>query len=313
MTTAPTARRTRAPRIPTTTPTRLLRRLRIPLSIGLVALVAGVLAVAQTPGPVFARDLFGTLRSPGEAAFVVGHRGDRANAPENTLVSLERAMDAEAAFVETDVQLSRDGVPVLVHDRDLERLAGVDARVGELDWAQLRRLDVGAGYSAEFAGTRIPTLEAFFTALAERPSRVRALVELKGTWDAAGIGLVTGLIEQHALRGRVVLQSFRVDTLMALERTAPQYPKLLLARELPADPVPLAQRLGVIAIGTTAKSVKREPRAVDRLHAAGLGVLCYTLNTAERWAEVQALGVDGIITDEPGALDAWLAATAPGA
>ncbi|MWB99766.1 glycerophosphodiester phosphodiesterase family protein [Agromyces seonyuensis] len=290
---------------------RRLRSLRIPLSIALVALVSTTLAVALTPTPVFARDVFGSLRAPGDAAFIVGHRGDRAEAPENTLVSLELAMDSTAAFVETDVQLTRDRVPVLFHDRDLERVAGVDAAIADLDLAEVRRLDVGAWYSPQYAGTGIPTLAEFFAALVERP-QARALVELKRQWTADDFLLVTGLIDRYALRDRVVLQSFNVATIIALERSAPQYPKLLLARELPDDPVPLAARLGVIAIATTAKAVRTAPDAVELLHAAGYGVLCYTLNSEETWAEVRALGVDGIITDEPSGLDAWLAATAPG-
>jgi glycerophosphoryl diester phosphodiesterase len=274
------------------------------------ALLTGALIAAQVPPRVQAGDLFGQLRAPGEPAFTVGHRGDRAAAPENTMRSLELAMD-ELAYVETDVRLTRDGVPVLFHDVTLERIAGVDGRIEDLTLDEARRLDVGAWYDDEFAGATIPTLDEFLAALAERPS-ARALVELKAGWDRAGVRTVAGLIDRHNLRTRVVLQSFSIDTLLAIRSASPSTPRIMLTRELPADPRPLADQLGVIGFGTPLASVRREPGAVQRAHEAGLVVLCYTLNSDTDWAEVHRLGVDGIITDEPSDLDAWLAVTAPG-
>ena len=291
--------------------TRTLRR-AVRISCALVGTVAtaALLIVAATPTTASAVDVFGALRLPGEAAFIVGHRGDRAEAPENTMSSLELAMD-DLAFVETDVQLSRDGVPVLFHDTTLERITGDRRTVGDLDLAALRRLDVGEWYGREHAGERMPTLDEFLAALAERET-ARALVELKADWRPDEVRRVVDLIEQHQLRGRVVLQSFSLETMFSVQQVSPTTPRIMLIRELPADPVPLAERLGVIGFGTTAASVTDVPGALDAAHAAGIAVLCYTLNTHERWEEVSALGVDGIITDQPSELDEWLAVTAPG-
>jgi len=280
--------------------TRTLRR-----AVRIACALVGTLATAAP-----AVDVFGALRLPGEAAFIVGHRGDRAEAPENTMPSLELAMD-DLAFVETDVQLSRDGVPVLFHDTTLERITGDQRTVGDLDLAELERLDVGAWYGREHAGERMPTLDRFLAALAERET-ARALVELKAGWRPDQVRQVVDLIERHQLRGRVVLQSFSLETLFAVQQVSPTTPRIMLIRELPANPVPLAERLGIIGFGTTAASVTAVPGALDAAHAAGVAVLCYTLNTHERWEEVSALGVDGIITDQPSELDQWLAVTAPG-
>lgn len=286
------------------------RAIRATLAAIAVAILATVLFIAQSPPTVYAIDVFGALRAPGEPAFTVGHRGDRAAAPENTMPSLELAMD-ELAFVETDVQLTRDGVPVLFHDVTLERVTGDPRTIGEVDLAELERLDAGAWYAPEFAGTPIPTLEAFLVALAER-EEARALVELKADWTPDEVRLVTELVERHGLRGRVVLQSFSLETLDSLRAVAPTLPRIMLIRELPADPVPLAGRLGLIGFGTTVDSVTAQPGALVLAHEAGIAVLCYTLNTDEHWETVNALGVDGIITDEPSELDAWLAVTSPG-
>lgn len=281
------------------------------LAVTATAALSALLVVATTPPNVYAVDVFGELRAPGEPAFIVGHRGDRATAPENTMPALEAAMDGPMAFVETDVQLTADGVPVLFHDVELDRVTGRSGTIGALTAAEVAGLDAGAWYSEDYRGVGVPTLEEFLAALGERPG-VRALVELKGEWTDDEVRLVTGLIELAGVRDRVVLQSFSLATLFAAQRVAPFTPRIMLVRELPADPVPLAERFGVIAFGTTAKSVAREPAAVERLHEAGLGILCYTLNSESKWEEVRALGVDGIITDEPSDLDAWIAQTAPG-
>jgi glycerophosphoryl diester phosphodiesterase len=308
-----------SPARPTRTPFHAVARrlsrpprpaLRIALAATGVAATASLLWTAATPADVYAIDVFGALRQPGEAAAIIGHRGDRSVAPENTMPALELAMD-ELAYVETDVRLTRDGVPVLFHDTRLERVAGRDGRVEEFELADLERLDVGAWYGDDFAGERIPTFDAFLEALAERED-ARALVELKAVWSPDEVRRVVDLVERHRLRGRVVLQSFSIETLQSVQRVSPTTPRIMLIRELPADPVPLAEWLGVIGFGTTAASVTASPDAVDAAHAAGIAVLCYTLNTQDTWAQVSELGVDGIITDQPSDLDSWIAATAPG-
>lgn len=286
-------------------------------SVGRIALPALVLALAMvvgvTPGGgrVYATDVFGALRAPGEPAFVAAHRGDRSTAPENTMPAFEAAFaDPTLAYVETDVQLTADGVPVLFHDVSLRRITGSKKSVSDLTFAQLHRLDAGAWYGSRFAGVRVPTLQRFLDRL--RESDKSAIVELKFAWTAEQVQKVIGLIEQRSLGARVVLATFSIETLQSIQRVAPQAPRIMLARELSADPVPVATQLGVLAIATTARAVLAAPEGLRRMHEASLGVLCYTLNSEETWGEAMALGVDGIITDVPSELDAWLASSARG-
>jgi glycerophosphoryl diester phosphodiesterase len=275
-----------------------------------VAALILVLILAPVSSRVYASDVFGALRSPGEGAFIAGHRGDRSAAPENTMPAFELALNGPMDFVETDVQLTRDGVPVLMHDVTIDRTTNGHGTVSGHTAAQLARLDAGAWYSRHYAGTRIPTLNALLARLAN--SDKKALVELKFDWTTNQVRTVIDLINRHNLSARVVLVSFDLDTLTNLQVVAPQSPRVMLVRELPADPVPMAQRFGVIALATTAKAVTNEPGALRRMHKAGLGVICYTLNSQDTWREVRDLGVDGIITDTPSDLDSWLASTTPG-
>lgn len=287
------------------------------------ARVAAILATATTlallntlvltPGApdVYASDVFGSLRLPGDAAFIAGHRGDRSVAPENTIEAFTAAFENPAMqFVETDVQLSRDGVPMLFHDATLKRVAGTRKKVAELSHDELKRLDVGAFYNKSFAGTRMPSLAEFLTLAADFDKRM--LIELKSDWTSPEVAIVLDVIERSGVGSRVMLQSFSIETLQNLQRAAPDMPRLMLIRELPGDPVPMARQLGVLALGTTARAVMASPDAVQRLHEAGLAVLCYTLNTERSWAEVRDLGVDGILTDTPSELDGWLAESSPG-
>ena len=102
-----------------------------------VALMAVFLLVPAAT-QVYASNMMGTLRSPGEPAFVAGHRGDRASAPENTLPAFEAALDGPLEFVETDVQLTADGVPVLLHDETVDRTTDGTGAVADLTLAQLQ-------------------------------------------------------------------------------------------------------------------------------------------------------------------------------
>jgi glycerophosphoryl diester phosphodiesterase len=90
--------------------------------------------------------------------WVFGHRGDSANAPENTLAAFDRALRGGADGIELDVHISSDGVPVVIHDDWLERTTGVPGSVRNSTLADLKALDAGSWFSPAFAGERIPTL-----------------------------------------------------------------------------------------------------------------------------------------------------------
>ena len=279
----------------------------------LVLTLSFVLVLVLTPEAtrVQAIGVFDGLRAPGEAAFTASHRGDRSAAPENTIPALKKALDGPTAFVETDVRLSADGVPVLIHDYRVDRTTDGQGRVRTLTLRQLQKLDAGSWYSQEFAGTRIPTLESFLALV--RDSRKKVLLELKGFWSSSEARIVTDLIRRHGVQDRIIVASFDTTTLHNVAGADASLPRVVITPALPPDPVGFATLYGVIAIVTSHASVEADPGAVDRMHRAGLGVVLYTLNSTKRWRAAMNLGVDGIITDKPGKLDSWLARVAPAA
>jgi glycerophosphoryl diester phosphodiesterase len=269
-----------------------------------------VLVLNPDAANVYATNMFGALRAPGEPAFIAGHRGDRANAPENTLAALEGALASDLTFVETDIQLSADGVPVLIHDETVNRTTNGTGAVASLTLAQLKALDAGSWYSAKFAGTTIPTLDEFLAVFAN--SKKKALLELKGIWTPAQARTVADAIYSHGVQNRVIFTSFIVESLRNLESVAPVFPRVIIARVLPKNPVAFVLEYGAIAVLTNPKSLEEHPHLIRAMHKAGLGVILYTLNSKGRWSEALSLGVDGIVTDKPSSLDKWLARTAPG-
>ena len=281
----------------------------MPAAVITLALVV-VAIVSPEPSTVFASNVFGALRAPGDPAFVAAHRGDRAVAPENTIPALQSALDSSLDFVETDVQMTSDGVPVLFHDETIERTTTGEGRVSDHTLASLQRFDAGSWYSAEYAGTHVPTLEEFLIIFAS--SDKKALVELKDFWTEEEVAVVTELIYGYHVQDRVTLASFNFTTLRNIEAVAPAIPRVIIRRMLPAEPVRLAQFYGAIAILTSPASLRENPDAATDMHAAGLGLLLYTLNSEEKWSQAIGWGVDGIITDKPSTLDTWLADTAPG-
>ncbi len=176
--------------------------------------VATVLVLVLVPDAVqaYAPYMIGTLRSPGEPAFIAGHRGDRADAPENTLPAFEAAFATGMEFVETDVQLTADGVPVLLHDPTVDRTTDGTGAIAELTLAQVQALDAGSWFGPEFAGTRIPQLSEFLDLLAATPHR-KALIELKEYWTRDDLRRILEQIFLRGVQNRVVFASFHLGTI----------------------------------------------------------------------------------------------------
>ena len=283
------------------------------IAAAILVTTASVLVLVLAPGArsAYAANLMGPLRAPGEAAFIAAHRGDRAAAPENTVPAFESAVRGGSDFLETDVQLTADGYPVLMHDASVDRTTSGSGLVADLTLAELRTLDAGSWYAPEFAGVQVPLFTEFLDILVASPE-VTALVELKDQWSADDVETLMGGIYFRGVQDRIVFAAFSPNTATALQEVAPLIPRVILRRVLPIDPVEVAGRFGAIAIMTRASALEDRPDAVAEMHAAGLGILLYTLNSEKRWSEALSYGVDGIVTDEPSALDEWIAATAPG-
>ena len=279
-------------------------------------LIVCVLAVASlviaflgaTPARVSSSDLLGDPRTPGDAAFIASHRGGGATAPENTLPAIRAALGRGFDYVEVDVALTADRQPVLMHDATVDRTTNGHGRLSAMTLAEVRALDAGSWFDAEFAGTQVPTLAEFLDALAA--SGHRAIVELKGVWDEPAVVAAIGEVSARSLEARVAIASFDARTLAQVSAASEVVARLLILKHVPDDVVLAAAEAGVRGILVDRKAVLARPEMIDDVHAAGVRIVVYTLNRDSQWDAVTALGVDGIVTDEPGTLSQWQQAVA---
>lgn len=228
---------------------------------------------------------------------IVGHRGAAGVAPENTLPSFEAAWAAGVAWVETDVHLTRDGVPVLLHDATLDRTTTGHGPVSEITWDELQAVDAGVRFSPAFGGTRVPRLEQLLSAAAGRSG---ILIELKEEAEWADL-LVSRVLEAVAAAGAqpwVRLISFEADLLERVRRV-PGGQELecgFIASEAPGI-IETAQRLGCVSINPSLRALS--PALIKTARAAGLLVNAWTANTAEQVLRAAEMGVDELETDFP--------------
>ena len=290
------------PRAGTVDPAR--DRLQPLLIVCVLATLSLIIAfLGATPARVSATELLGETRAAGDEAFIASHRGGGATAPENTLPAISAALAAGFDYVEVDVALTADRQPVLMHDTTVDRTTDGHGRLSSLTLAQVQRLDAGAWFHADYAGTAVPTFGEFLDVLAGTGQR--AIVEFKGEWDAAAVQAAVAEVTARNLERRVAVSSFDARTLAMAGSASSVLPRLFILKHLPPDVVRAATEAGVRGLVVDRRALLERPEAVDELHAAGIRVVVYTLNSDTQWDEVTALGVDGIVTDDPATLSTW--------
>lgn len=265
------------------------------------------------------------------ATQVQGHRGARAVRPENTLPAFLYAAELGVDVLEMDLAVTADGHIVVSHDPYIDAALCLDGEgrriehgpaIQSLTLAEVKRYDCGSLPNARFPRqqahprTPIPTLDEVFTWAAGHPQgrSVRFNLEVKlvpgrptlTPTPAAFAEALARLIRAHKLEARVVVQCFDQALLLEMAAQAPSITRALLTAE---------NRLDYVAAAKAAKAQIVSPHHlwitaadVAQMHAAGLKVIPWTLNAEEDWRRALDLGVDGIISDDPARLMAFLKA-----
>jgi len=216
---------------------------------------------------------------------VYAHRGASRELPENTMPAFRRALELGADALETDVHATSDGVLVAAHDPDGARVFGVDRRIADCRWEEVRAW--GA-----------PSLEEVVTAFPGVPINVDLKVPVAA--------LAVELLHRLGAAERVTLASFQSSTLRQVRALGYRGPTSLGRSEvvrlvsLPA----LAQRGPLAPPGMAAQLPIRlaRPWVIRRCHALGLRVDYWTVNEPALARTLLALGADGIMTDDPAAI-----------
>lgn len=245
------------------------------------------------------------LPGAGTRPLVAGHRGASAAAPENTMAAFRLSWEAGVRWLETDVQPSSDGVPVLIHDDLVDRTTDGRGAVRETRALDLAVLDAGGWFGADFAGERIPELSALLTAM---PDDHRVLLEIKGPHTENEVLAVLTACRASGADDRVLVQSFERDALAAVQRISPGRPVGLLTEAWDDDPVAASRALNAITYNPHHALLlgRPDPAAeVAALHAAGIAVSVWTADDEADWRALTDVGVDAIMTNRPVELLAW--------
>jgi glycerophosphoryl diester phosphodiesterase len=227
----------------------------------------------------------------------IAHRGAGKLAPENTLAAFRVGASYGYRAFECDVKLSADGVPFLLHDATLQRTTPEHGTASDRTWAQLASIDAGAWHSRGFAGETLPGLEAIARYCLH--NRFALNIEIKPTPAAE---VETGrVVAQHAARWwadeplKPLLSSFRPNALAAAQQAEPSLPRALLLDTLRQGWFEETQALACVAV--VANYTLLDAALIARIHAAGMKVLCYTVNDPAPVQWLMRAGIDGIITD----------------
>jgi glycerophosphoryl diester phosphodiesterase len=238
---------------------------------------------------------------------VISHRGGGDRAPENTVLAIETGAKYGIPAVEFDVMLSKDKVPMLMHDEELSRLV-IDPKYksfsfNQLTASELKTVNVGQHYDRSLTDVFIPTFEEVLQYCLEH--HIFMNIEIK---PATGFDLRTGIIvtemvaeyyDRLADAGIApILSSFSFDALKAAKEVAPHIPRGLLIHE-PLNEAPGWQQQ-LIDLRAAALHVNHEhltPALVAEIKALRCGVFCYTVNDLQRAEELLSWGVDCLCTD----------------
>jgi glycerophosphoryl diester phosphodiesterase len=224
------------------------------------------------------------MTGPWQTPLILGHRGSPTRAPENSLRSLALALEEGADGVEVDVQLSADGVPVLIHDPTLERTGHGQGRVGALPWSELARLSGG--------GEPLASLEQAAAWAADSGAWLNVEIKAEGAERAA-----LEVLRRAGVLPRTVLSSFSARTMERLGELAPEALRFLLAEQWNDGMLEAAASADVRGVCLRVDAASH--LALDVLRREGYATIVWTVDEPARMRELLRSGVSGIITNHP--------------
>lgn len=232
-------------------------------------------------------------------SIIFAHRGASAHAPENTLAAFELAIEQGADAIELDAKLSADGQVIVIHDATVNRTTGANGRVKDLSLAQLRELDAGGFFSANFQREKIPTLEEVFEAVGKRTFINIELTNYNTPRDHL-VESVCALVKKFGLQKRVLFSSFLSRNLAHARRYLPEVPSGLLALSgiLGLWPRSFGFAFGKYdALHPNIRNATQEQ--IYFVHRLKKRIHVWTVNAEEDLRRMFKWGVDAVFTDDP--------------
>lgn len=230
---------------------------------------------------------------------ITGHRGAASLAPENTLVSIEQAAKAGASWVEIDTQLSADGIPMVFHDRTVDRCTNGAGNIADLDLTALKALDAGSWFGSEFIGTSIPTLSEALDKCLELDLTLN--LEIKIYDDKAIkplVDQVIALIKQKDFPSeKLLISSFKKDALSQCQELMPEVRRGFICEVWNDFSLESLKSLDLYSIHIDHRIL--DEKTAKAIKDSGAVLKIWTLNDPQLTSKYLNLGVDNIITDVP--------------
>ncbi|MET8568579.1 glycerophosphodiester phosphodiesterase family protein [Streptomyces sp. NPDC004783] len=250
----------------------------------------------------------------GDAPTVVAHRGASAYAPENTLAAVDKAAELGIRWVENDVQRTKDGELVVIHDDSLQRTTDVEEvfpdrapwKVKDFTATEIARLDAGSWFGPEYAGARVPTLEQYLHRVDRHHQKL--LLELKSPAQYPGIERETlkvlaneGWLDRRHVAGRLIVQSFDADSIRTVHSLKPALKTGFLGTPAVSDLPEYAKFTDQInpSYGSLSANYVSSVHALKGAHGRPLEVFTWTVDNPDVAKRVAGYGVDGVITNKP--------------
>ncbi|MBL1115643.1 glycerophosphodiester phosphodiesterase [Streptomyces sp. 110] len=254
-----------------------------------------------------------TGRTTHHHTVTVAHRGASAYAPENTLAAVDAADDLGIDWVENDVQRTRDGELIVMHDTTLSRTTDVEQvfpdrapwKISDFTLDEIEKLDAGSWFGPEFQGEAVPTLEEYMDRVSDNHQKL--LLELKAPELYPGVERQTlrelrreGWLD-HRHKRRLIIQSFSADSVRTVHQLRPDVKTGFLGTPAVADLPEYAEFSDQInpSYKTIDAGYVSAVRSVDGAHGKPLEVYTWTVNDGPPAVSVAGMGVNGIITNKP--------------
>lgn len=222
---------------------------------------------------------------------IIAHRGAAGKAPENTLASVKQAIEDKTDWVEIDVQESKDGHIVVVHDSDFMKLAKTDLKVWDGTLAQIQAIDIGSWFSSDFSNERVPLL---YDVLKAAKGKANVLIELKYYGhDQQLEQRVIDIVEEMDMVDDTAIMSLKYEGIQKIKKLRPDWTIGLLSAQV------LGSMSDIDADFLAVNTAMAKPAFIRTNQEAGKKVFVWTVNDKMTMFRLMSLGVDGIITDEP--------------
>ncbi|MER5473465.1 glycerophosphodiester phosphodiesterase family protein [Streptomyces sp. NPDC002935] len=247
------------------------------------------------------------------APLIVSHRGASAYAPENTLAAIDHAAELGFDWVENDVQRTRDGRLVVLHDASLARTTDVEEvypdrspwKVKDFTAAEIARLDAGSWFDPRFAGAGVPTLREYMERVSHNHQKL--VLEIKNPELYPGIERQTvkllsneGWLDPVHLRDRLIIQSFSADSVRTVHNLRPGITTAVLG----TPPVARLPRYAKFADQINPDHTSLSSGYISAVHAlhgphGPMKVFAWTVDDVATARRMAGFGADGVITNTP--------------